>query len=376
MAPSKRPLIFKKIREIKKDDTKLLQVAAFGTEGTRSAILTACRGYRSEEYPDGIDVDTAQYMTGLIPAERGFLWSIKDVVYGNEEKDRKPINAFINEVNKYPRLLEIIEQIEGLVNKRTLHASGVILYNVEPWHTNAVMKSPSGDLSTQFELHNSEFLGDLKFDFLVTEVTDKICEAIELLQEYNKINRNLTLRQVYQKYLYPDVLDLNNKTIWNKLEKNEVLDCFQFNTPVGAQAARLIKPQSPAEMTAANGLMRLMGEKGQDTPLEKYVKFKFNPELWRKEFDSYGLNDKEWAIIQPYYKEDYGLPPYQESVMEILMDKNISNFTLTEANGARKIIAKKQMDKIPILREDFFNRCQNKNFGRYIWDSAIKPQLG
>ena len=32
-------------------------IATFGTEGTRSTILTACRGYRADDYPDGIDVD-------------------------------------------------------------------------------------------------------------------------------------------------------------------------------------------------------------------------------------------------------------------------------------------------------------------------------
>jgi hypothetical protein len=52
-----------------------------------------------------------KYLSGLIPQERGFLWSIHDVVYGNEEKDRKPILAFVNEVNKYPGLLNIIESI-------------------------------------------------------------------------------------------------------------------------------------------------------------------------------------------------------------------------------------------------------------------------
>ena len=31
-------------------------IATFGTEGTKSAIQTACRGYRSDEYPNGIDV--------------------------------------------------------------------------------------------------------------------------------------------------------------------------------------------------------------------------------------------------------------------------------------------------------------------------------
>lgn len=47
-----------------------MQVVTFGTEATKSAIQTACRGYRSEEYPDGIDVDIAQYMSSLIPQER------------------------------------------------------------------------------------------------------------------------------------------------------------------------------------------------------------------------------------------------------------------------------------------------------------------
>lgn len=126
LAPSKRSLIFKKIRE-ERGELKLIQVATFGTEGTRSAILTACRGYRGNilengefEYPDGIDSDIGQYMTSLIPQERGFLWPLEDVVNGNEEKDRKPIIAFITEVNKYDGLLDIMFSIEGLTKKMAL----------------------------------------------------------------------------------------------------------------------------------------------------------------------------------------------------------------------------------------------------------------
>ena len=76
-------------------------------------IVHNCRGYRSEWYPDGIDTDTAQYLSSLIPQERGFLWSIHDAVYGNEEKGRAPIAALVNELDKYPGLLEIIESIDG-----------------------------------------------------------------------------------------------------------------------------------------------------------------------------------------------------------------------------------------------------------------------
>lgn len=69
LAPSKIQKIFSEIRK-ERGELGLVQVCTFGTEGTKSAILTACRGYRSEDYPEGIDVDEAQYLSSLIPQER------------------------------------------------------------------------------------------------------------------------------------------------------------------------------------------------------------------------------------------------------------------------------------------------------------------
>ena len=108
--------------------------------------MTACRGYRSEEYPDGIDVDMAQYLTSLVPQERGFLWSINDVVNGNPDKDRKPVSSFVREVSHYPGLLEIMTSIEGLKNKRSSHASGVILFDEDPYEFGAFMRTPKGEV--------------------------------------------------------------------------------------------------------------------------------------------------------------------------------------------------------------------------------------
>ena len=63
LCPSKRPLILKKIKEergqkfnqnideLSRKNLGCTLIATFGTEGTRSTILTACRGYRSEEFP-------------------------------------------------------------------------------------------------------------------------------------------------------------------------------------------------------------------------------------------------------------------------------------------------------------------------------------
>ena len=163
LAPSKRSKILDEIRK-ERGELNVVQVCTYGTEGSRSAIAAGARGYRSEQYPNGIDIDTSQYLSSLVPQERGILRSIHDCVYGNEEKGIKPIQAFVNEVNKYEGLLEIIESIEGLVNKRGIHASGVILYNNSPFETNALMRSPNGDIITQYDLHTSEIFGDVKYD--------------------------------------------------------------------------------------------------------------------------------------------------------------------------------------------------------------------
>ena len=389
LCPSKRPLILRKIKEergqnFNKDIDELSQknlgctlIATYGTEGTRSTILTACRGYRSEDYPDGIDVDTAQYISSLIPSERGFLWSLNEVINGDPDKGRKPNKTFINEVNQYPGLLEIMQGIEGLVNKRSSHASGVILFDEDPYEFGCFMKTPKGEIITQYDLHMCEACGMTKYDFLVTEVQDKLTEAIRLLQKYNEIDNSLTLREVYDKYFHPNVLPIEDKDIWKTLQENSVLNIFQFDSEVGSQAAKKIKPKTIMEMADANGLMRLMtSEKGEETPMEKYIRYKDDIQLWYDEMTRFGLTKEEQKWLEPYFKQSYGVPPSQEQLMRILMDEKLCNFTLAEANAARKIVGKKQMSKIPELQAKVIKQAPRRELGDYIWKYGLGPQMG
>lgn len=388
ICPSKRPEILRKIKvergatlnasipQWAKENLGCTLIATFGTEGTKSAILTACRGYRSQEYPTGIDVDQAQYMASLIPEERGFLWPIKDVVKGNEAKGRRPIVTFIKEAEKYPGLLDVIVAIEGLVNKRSSHASGVILYDGDPFEHGAFMKTPKGELITAFDLHDSEYMGLTKYDFLVTEVQDKLVQAIQLMQIDGKIEPELTLRQVYDKYFHPNVIPLNDNRIWDALGDVSVINTFQFDSAVGAQVAKKLKPRNVIEMADANGLMRLTGEEGEERPLDKYARFKENIKLWYDEMNNCGLTLAEQSALEPYFKDSYGVPPSQEQLMKMLMDPKICHFTLAEANAARKIVGKKQMNKIPELKQKVLAQAASPKLGAYVWKYGAGPQMG
>ena len=389
ICPSKKGAIVKEIKkerggrfnsdidQLSRDNLGCTLIATYGTEGTKSAILTACRGYRHLDYPDGIDNDEAQYIASLIPSERGFLWSIDEVINGNLEKGRKPVQMFINEVNQYPGLLDIIKGIEGLINKRSSHASGVILFDEDPYEFGCFMKTPKGEVITQYDLHDCEAAGLTKYDFLVTEVQDKLAQAIKFLQEDGCIEKDMTLREVYNKYFHPNVLPLDRQDVWDAIQNGNVINIFQFDSEVGSQAAKKIKPQTILELSDANGLMRLMtSEQGAETPMEKYIRFKDNIKLWYNEMDRYGLTKEEQKTLEPYFLSSYGVPPSQEQLMTMLMDKDICHFTLKEANAARKIVGKKQMNKIPELHESILEKAKSSALGRYVWDCGVGPQMG
>lgn len=279
LPPTIRPKWFEKIRE-ERGELGLVQVCTFSTMSSRAAILSACRGYRSEDYPNGIDNDEAQYLTSLIGQQRGFTYTIDDMINGNSEKDIKPNKQFLKTVNQYPGLLDIIKKLEGTVSNRSIHASGTI-FN-EPGHEfdmGAIMTAPDGTLITQWSLHDAEAAGFVKIDALVTDIMEKITQCILILQEQNEIEPELTLKEAYNKYVHPDVLPITDDKIWDAIDNLQVHQLFQFATQVGGQAVQKLKPRNINELSAINALIRLMAqEKGAETPVDRYYRIQHYPE--------------------------------------------------------------------------------------------------
>ena len=365
------------INKIKQEvgEINCVAVGAFGTVTTKSALNIACRGYRSKEFPNGIDIDTSQFLSTMIPSERGFLWSVKDAVYGNKEKGRKPVANLVKELEKYPRLIDIIFGIEGLIDKRTRHAAGVVI-SEDLLDSCSIMRTPSGEIISSYSLYPLEDAGLIKWDFLVTDACAKITTGLKMLQKYGKIPSDWTLKESYYNILDPAKIDKNSKELWDKICSATVMDLFQFNTNVGLLSLQKVQPSNLVELTGANAIMRLQAEKGGEAPLDRFNRLKSNIDYWYKEMNEYNLTKEEISILEPYYLPFQGCICLQESLMEILMDNRIANFSLSEANAARKVVSKKQMNKIEDLKEKVFNSIERKEFAGYIWDTVVKPQLG
>ena len=63
----------------------------------------------------------------------------------------------------------------------------------------------------------------------------------------------MSLREAYNKYLHPSVLPIHDEKIWDAIDNNRVIDLFQFDSDVGSQAAKKIKPRTMQELADSNG---------------------------------------------------------------------------------------------------------------------------
>jgi DNA polymerase-3 subunit alpha len=93
-----------------------------------------------------------------------------------------------------------------------------------------------------------------------------------------------------------------------------------------------------------------------------------------------GLNDTEIKILEPYLKPLSGVADSQESIMMIVMDPKITNFTVLEANGLRKAIAKKKFDTIDKIKKMFYEKGKEagsrKKLLDYVWEVQVMRQAG
>ena len=351
----------------------VVRVVTFGTETSKSAVLTACRGLK-------INNDVALYLSSLIPIERGKVWSIHDCFYG-DDKGRKPVTEFRNMVGEYANknLLNVMLGIEGLVNKRSSHACGVLLLNEPVTKHNSVMRTPSGELVSAYELHDSEKVTNLKYDFLNTKTESEIQLTLEMLVKNHKIEWQGSLRKTYNKYLHPDVIDKTTPAMWDVLCKGELLSAFQFESNVGEQAIKLIQPHNQIDAANGNTVMRLMVENGEQ-PLERFVRYKNNIQEWYNDMKKFGLKEEHIKILEKHLFQDYGVCSSQERMMLLTMDEHVTNFNIIESSKLRKGVAKKSDKTIQEAKKMFFEWGKKMGTPKilldYIWNEQISLQLG
>lgn len=367
---SKKKAIVNKMKEFFGED-KVINVATFSKISSKIAIERACRGL-------GVSNDIASYLKSLIPVNRGKVAKLKDAVYGNEAKGIQPVSGLKAEFNKYPQLLEAALGLEGMITNRGTHAAGVLVCNTPYTDYIAAMRSADGTLTSCYDLWDDEEAGCIKFDMLTVEAADKIHRTMDYLLENGKITWEGSLKATYYKWIHPDVLDYTTPEMWDILPT--IYSVFQFDTPISTKALSATKPHSVMDLSAANSLLRLMPDGADETPIDRYIRYKKAKTAWEEDTKNFGLDDSEREILWNYLADAYGMADSQEKVMRLSMDKHTAGYTLKEANKLRKSIAKKD-DKLQAeAKALFFDCCKRQGtreiFADYIWNVVFAASMG
>ena len=300
----KRAQVLNHLSNVYKD--RMCNVATFKLEKSKSAILTASRGL-------GISVDDAQYISSLITVERGQCYTLKQMYYGDEENGIEPNKMFIDAVNRFENLWNVANKIEGLICGVGVHAGGVVFVDEPFTNTCALMRAPDGTLISQFELHDLENLSLIKYDMLSVEAADKIQTCLELLIEQGYIEQKSTLRETYMSVLNPYVIERTDHKMWEMVWNHDIVSLFQMEKQSGIQGIALTKPENVDELATLNSVIRLMSqEKGGETPLEKYTRFREHKDAFEKEMIENGLTEEERRILHKQLDISSGLCITQE----------------------------------------------------------------
>jgi len=275
--------------------------------------------------------------------------------------------------------LTVLDDNSYVAHGLGVHNCGVLIVNEDITKHNSVMRSPSGELISAYELHDSEQVSNLKYDFLNTKTESMLQLTMEMLIKNKKIEWQGSLRKTYNKYLHPDIIDFKSKEMWDILCKGELLSCFQFESSVGEQAIKLIQPQNLIDASNGNTVMRLMVDDGEQ-PLERFVRYKNNISEWYKDMKKFGLNENQIKIMEKHLLQDNGVCSSQERMMLLTMDESVAGFGVIESNKLRKGVAKKQQKLIDDAKIMFFEWGKKANAPQilldYIWNEQIALQLG
>lgn len=351
-SPEQQSKIMDLMRE-KYGNDKVLNTLTYHKESLKSAIQTACRGLN-------INIDESRAISSLVPVSRGHVYTLQECEEGDEEKGYDPAPQLIQALREKAGLYETVEKIENLISAPGIHASAVYFSQKPYVNYCSCMRATNGTMVTGFDYHGVNAVGLLKLDFLYTDCQSKLMKCIDLMLKFGAIQWQGSLRATYNKYIHPDVLDYENPKMWEDMANGKIPNLFQFETQVGSVCIKRTRPTTVKQLGAANAIMRLMPEEGQEPPLDRYVKFRNDISLWYKEMEEAGLTKDEIKVLEEECLEKFGTAPEQEDMMLLVQRPEISNFTLGEANKLRKAVSKKKAKLIQQYKELFFTKNIDK----------------
>lgn len=291
---------------------RVAQIVTFGTMAARAAIRDAGRAL-------GVPLPDVDKIAKMIPSGPTGL-SIAQAL--EQIPDLKLAYAGSPQIRK---LLDTAKDIEGLARNAGTHAAGVVISAGPLVEYAPLVKFNDGGVNTQFDMVWVEKIGLLKMDFLGLRNLTVIHDAVREIRR--------TVDAGFDISTIPD----DDKRTFDMLGRGETMGVFQFESDGMKRVCVEVKPTRLEDIIAIGALYR----PGPMDWIPQYISNK------------HGRTKPQYLHpkLEPILAETYGVAAYQEQVMQ--MARDVAGFTMGQADELRKVMGKKQKDKIPVYRQKF-----------------------
>ncbi|GIU74479.1 MAG: DNA-directed DNA polymerase [Bryobacteraceae bacterium] len=223
-------------------------------------------------------------------------------------------------------VLDIAQRLEGMARNVGVHAAGVVISPVPLVELVPLHRTAKNEIVTQFDMDRLEKLGLLKMDFLGLTTLTIIHDTLELIRR----NRGEEIRL--------EDLPLDDAETYERIFARGLTDgVFQFESAGMKDMLRRARPERIEDLIALNALYR----PGPMQFIDEYIDRKHG----RKPVTY------ELPQLEPILQETYGLPVYQEQVMQIA--QAVAGYSLGEADILRRAMGKKKKEEMDRLRTRF-----------------------
>ena len=291
---------------------RVAQIVTFGTMAARAAIRDAGRAL-------GVPLPDVDRIAKLVPSgPSGF--SIKRAI--EQIAELKAIYAMQPEIRK---LLDTAKEIEGLARNAGTHAAGVVISAGPLTEYTPLCRFGDGGVNTQYDMDSIERIGLLKMDFLGLRNLTVMENAVREIRR--TVDPEFDLSKT----------PLDDARTYQMLGRGETVGVFQLESEGMKRVCAELHPSGFDDIMALVALYR----PGPMELIPQYIAIK------------HGRSTRQYLhpMLEPILSETCGIPVYQEQVMR--MAREIAGFTLTEVDELRKVISKKQKEKIPFYQEKF-----------------------
>lgn len=244
---------------------------------------------------------------------------LNDIYNNNEEFKR-----IIDNDDRLKKLFDISTYFEGFPKNTTVHASGIIISEIDLDEIIPLIKQ-DGVYISGFEMGYLEELGLLKMDFLGNRNLTTIMEILESIKKYEKKEIN---------FLDIPLDDKETLKLFYDIDTNGI---FQFESDTMKNLLSNLKVTDFSDIVASDALVR----PGPDT--KTYIERKNNNTRINY------LNEKLERILSP----TYGVLVYQEQIMQIA--NVMASFTMQEADTLRRAMSKKKKELLKVQEEKFIS---------------------